>query len=229
MRRLLFFAIGYLGISLLACQDGTDENPFFDRDLGHYKNIGKQIPNETAVRWIETYRSREQEAGRLNLLSNYSVSASNLQVLLNSIDDLTGVAFHHAIDAYGQHHYVIIPVDETLNLWGGGDKQFLDANTNTFISAQTAQAWTENYELENPGEIWFHFFGANIFDDILAISYFETLHIEAALNDLNLSPQLLLIVLNDGGLLGGLLGGRVNEDEGAVYDASSPCPPCAVH
>lgn len=235
MKKLLFFAMAYVGISLLACQDGTNENPFNDRDLTHYRSIGKQIPNETGVRWIQAYRGSEEKAGRVNMLENYTVSASNLQTLLSSTEGLTGVAFHHALDANGEHHFIIIPVDESLSLWNG-DKQYLDANTDTFISAATAQTWTANYEVVNPGQIWFHFFGANIFDDMSAIPYFETLHIEPALNDLNLTPQLLLIVLNEegllDGLLGGLLGGRTSGgdgDGGTVYDASSPCPPCAVH
>ena len=233
MKKLLFFGIAYLGISLLACEDGTDEK-IFDRDLTHYRNIGEKISNETGVRWIQAYRSREQQAGRETPLNNYSVSASKIQDLLNSVDGLTGVAFHHALDGDGQHHFVIVPIDESLSLWSSDrDKLYIDANTDTFISKQTAQDWTTNYELANPGEIWFHFFGSGVFEEILAISYFETLLIEPALNDLNLSPQLLLIILNDGGLVDGLLeGGRTNEGDesgGTVYDASSPCPPCVIH
>jgi hypothetical protein len=232
MKKLLFFAIAYLGISLLGCQDGMDENQFLDRDLIHYRNIGEEIPVETGVRWIQAYRSREQKAGRVELLfTNYSVSASKLEQLLTSVDGITGVAFHYALDAFGQRHFILIPVDESLSLWESDDeKKYIDANTNTFISKQTAQTWTANYEAANPGEIWFHFFGSDIFDEILTISYFEDLLIEPALNDLNLSPQLLLIILNGGGFLDDLLGGRAKEGEqGRVYDASSPCPPCAVH
>jgi hypothetical protein len=229
MKKLLFFAIAYLGISLLACQDGAEES-ITDRDLNHYRNIGKEIPTETGIRWVETYRSREQEAGRVNLLELYSVGESKLEQLLNSVDGLTGVAFHHARDAWGQHHWILIPVGESLLLWpASGDKLYIDANTNTFISKSTAQAWTASYEAAHPGEIWFHFFGSNIFDEILAIPYLETVLIEPALDDLTLAPQLLLVILNDGGLLGGLLGGRTNDEECRVYDASSPCPPCGVH
>jgi len=235
MKKLLFFAIAYLGILLLACQDGADENLFSDRDLAHYRNIGKKIPTETGIRWIEAYRSRESDAGRVNLLTDYSVSKSKLQQLINSVDGITGIAFHHGLDAWGQHHFVLIPVDESLSLWAdASEKLYIDANTNNFIPAQTAQAWTTNYEVANPGEIWFHFFGSNIFDEIFAISFLEEVLIEPALHDLNLAPQLLLIVLDDdllGGLLGDILGGRTQGDEDgcAVFDASSPCPPCAVH
>src|SRR5690349_10520094 len=104
MKKILFFAIAYLGISLLACQDGTDENPFSELDLTHYRNIGKQIPTETGVRWIQAYRGREEQAGRVEALNNYSVSAANLQQLLTSLEGLAGVAFHHALDENGEHH-----------------------------------------------------------------------------------------------------------------------------
>jgi len=76
-----------------------------------------------------------------------------------------------------------------------------------------------------PDEVWFHFFGKDIFDEIAAIPYFTTLNIEPAINDQNSTPQLLLIIANEQTNTGG----RTNSyDEAMVYDASSPCPPCAV-
>lgn len=183
-----------------------------------------RIPSETGMRWIEVYNKKNNIQGRLGL-TGYSVSATQLTAVLNSIPQLTGVVFHHGTDALGVHHFMIIPIDESLRIWNSiPGRIVIDANTNTAISLSTANNWATNYELTHPGEIWFHYFGRNIFDEIAAVSYFDQMNIVPAINDMNLLPQLLLII-SDEPLS---TSGRVSEDRMRIYDASSACPPCAV-
>jgi hypothetical protein len=225
MKKLLYVVVAYLGVSLLACQDGKVERDNILANVEFYKNIGKRIPNETAVRWMELYQSRTSSTGRLGT-SNYSVTAENMQSVLSSVSSLTGVAFHHALDETGKHHFILIPVDETLTVWTSiPGRKYFDANTDSEISQETARQWAANYETTHPGKVWFHYFGRAIFDEILSISFFQTLQIEPALSDLDLTPQLLLVITNGNTLLTG----RTEMDDAAVYDVSSPCPPCAVH
>jgi hypothetical protein len=223
MKNLLACAVLYLMISLLACQEPKEKPGGNTIDLSQYKNIGTEISVETADRWMQAYRDHGK-SGRW-LLDNYYMSASQLQSLMQSVSDLTGIAFHHAIDEVGRHRFIAIAIDESLSVWSPiPNRKYIDCKTNSEISQAQAAAWCQNYKNENPNEIWFHFFGSGIFDEIISIPYFDTLDIEPALNDLNLLPQLLLII-TDNNLLST---GRIADDQKKVYDASSPCPPCAV-
>jgi hypothetical protein len=225
MKKLLFSAVFFLVLSLLGCQDSKEEANVLT-DISSVRKIGMQISVETANRWIDTYRnSKPSDQGRL-LLSPYSITHESLSNALSSVPTLAGVAFHHAIDDSGVHHFIVMPVDATLSLWSESSSQlFLDANTNSLINRETAKSWTSAYEQANPDAIWFHFFGSNIFEEMDGISYFDNLDIVPALNDLNLTQQLLLIVSDN---VISDIGGRVKTGT-TVYDASSPCPPCPVN
>ena len=226
MKNVVAFALFFLAISILGCQDAKDESSSALTDLSSFKKIGHEIPYETGMRWIETYNKQNNIQGR-SILFPYSVSESALAESLGSVDELVGVVFHHATDNSGVHHFIIIPIEESLTVWSEApaDRVLLDANTGEVISTSTAQQWTGNYKTQHPNDIWFHFFGNNIFDEILDLSGFDTLNIIPALSDLDLSPQLLLILTNDGLLFNG----RTKGDKPPVYDASSPCPPCPVN
>lgn len=208
---------------MLGCQETKDSTPA-KKDLTYYRNVGHQISVETGARWIDTYNEAYGiEEGR-SVLSPYSLSSDHLEQALASVPNYLGVAFHHGIDDAGIHHFIVIPVDISFDVWSSiPGKTYFDANGDAEISAAEAREWAERYENAHPGEIWYHFFGGNIFEEIPTIPYFKTLNIVPALNDLDLSPQLLLIILNDS-LLG--IGGRLKGDGSVVYDASSPCPPC---
>jgi hypothetical protein len=223
MKNIASFTILFVILSLLGCQETKESTPG-TKDLSYYENVGHQIPVETGQRWIAAYNAANNiDASRISL-SLYAVSDGNLNAVLQSLPNLLGVAFHHAIDDFGFHHFIVTPVDESFDPWSSvPGRIYLDANTDTEISATEARQWAARYENANPDEVWYHFFGKNIFEEIPTIPYFKSLNIVPALNDLDLSPQLLLIILNDG-LLG--LGGRVNDAGQVVYDASSPCPPC---
>lgn len=217
MKKVFAFAALYFALSLISCQDKENSPPI---DFSFYKNIGAQIPVETGMEWIEAYNERSNSQGKdMSILTPYTISDQQLQALTQSVSNLVGVAFHHAIDDDGEHHFIAIPIDETLSVWSSPSPQrlYIDTNTNTTISKTVAQSWAESYKAAHPNGIWFHFFGSNIFDEIFTIPYFNTINITPALNILNLTPQLLLVIMNED-----LLGGRTMDDEKTIYDASSP-------
>lgn len=213
-------------LSLLACQETKEDlkNPVSEKEI--YKTIGEEIPFETGMKWIEFYQEKNSNQGREKILFDYMVSNVQMDTLLHSVTDLVGVAFHYAIDSLGVKHILLIPVDDSLSLWSSRPgRVFVDANTGTEISQDVAYAWAQNYKDANPTRIWFHFFGKNIFDEMTALPYFNSIDIEPAINILNLKPQLLLIIWNDALITNG----RTTDDPATVYDASNACPPCAVH
>jgi len=232
MKSTIFSIALYLAVSLLACQDSRDEHlKNTAPDHAAYKAIGEQIPLETGMRWIETYKNsqqgRQKLLGGLLDLNNYEISDTQMNAVLQSITGLTGVAFHYGLDEDGDKHIMIIPVDASLRLWEfvQPGRIIVDANTDTQISLSTAQTWAQNYQNAHPTGTWFHFFGSDIFDEIVLIPFFTSLNIQPALNDL-LLPQMLLIIW-DPNLP--FLGGKAKSDRTLVYDASNNCPPCAVH
>lgn len=225
MNRIIFATAMLLVLSVFSCQD-TKENlrdPLSEKDV--YKTVGEAIPYETGMEWIEFYKRQQHDQGRLDLLTPYNISATQVDALLNSVPDLVGVAFHYGIDEFGRTHIVAIPVDGSLSLWSADGRVLIDANTNSRVSLDIAKSWAENYQKLHADAIWFHFFGKNVFDSMRAIPYFDDVNIEPAINVLNLQPQLLLVINNDD-----LVSfGRTADETGIVYDASNPCPPCAVH
>jgi hypothetical protein len=188
-------------------------------DVSYYRNVGMQIPTETGYRWMDFYRSKQNLSGR-EKPSGYALSKDHLAQLSNSVNDLVAVAFHHALDDAGEHHFLVIPLDETLKLWSN-EKTIFDANDNSVIPADVAYQWTLNYQNAHPDEIWFHVFGEHVFDEMSAIPFFEYMQIEPAINDANLLPQVLLIV-NDLSL-DASSGGR-GQAEAFVFDGSVLCP-----
>jgi hypothetical protein len=225
MKNLFASTVIFFAVSLMACQDTKEESVNNVRDITFYKNVGEQISVETGNRWMDAYNAKEVNQGRVNTTTSYAISASQLENLTESVSNLTGIAFHHALDDAGTHHFIAIPITESLSVWSPiPGRVLIDANTNTEISRSEARRWTQNYQDANPNKIWFHFFGTNIFDEITSISFFNSLTIEPAINDLNLTPQLLLIITD----IAGSSNGRLTSDRTMVYDASSPCPPCGV-
>lgn len=233
MRSYIIVITMYFTLLPLACQDTGEDLRNTPSDIVFYKSIGKQIPFETGMRWMEFYKKqnshhegRADNQGRTDIAAyTYAIPASQVEVMLQSVSGLTGVAFHYGIDELGTTHIMAIPVDESLRLWSSiPGRIFVDGNTGNEITQSVARAWAQNYQHANPVGVWFHFFGQNIFSEIIAIPYFNTLDIEPAINDLDLTPQLLLIIWNENAIANG----RTTAEECVVYDASSPCPPCAV-
>lgn len=215
-----------IGIACSSCQYTKDDasKPITEKDT--YQTVGEEIPYETGMEWIEFYRKKQYSQGRLDAMLSYKVSGKNLDTLLNSVSNLVGIAFHYALDEAGQEHVIAIPIDESLDLWSlASDRILIDANTDSPVSSAVAAAWSQNFQKAHPDDIWFHFFGKNIFDDMRALPYFDNIDIEPAINVSNLTPQLLLVVTNDDL---SSVGRTASDAPGTVYDASNPCPPCAV-
>jgi hypothetical protein len=211
----------FLLLSFLSCQDSKDESGTAP-NLSEYRNVGMRIPAETGARWIEAYNRQNNISGRLG--TDYAVGSAELHMSLSSVTSLVGVAFHYGFDESGEKHLIMIPVDESMSLWTAIEgRVYIDANSNKVITQATARSWADDFKAANPSGIWFHYFGRTVFDEILSLSSFATLTIMPALNDLDLSPQLLLIVGDGLSILGR------TETETPVYDASYPCPKCEVN
>jgi len=211
MRNLSLF---FIFLVMLSCHDVSETSKNSTPDVEHQKSIGDPIPTSVGTRWIENYqkqfaRNRENEP-------LYHVTQRNLKAMMQSVSDLTGFVFHHAVDNDGKHHILVVPVNNVGQLWADAPpRTVIDANTNTEIDLDVAHTWAENYNSANPGKIRYHFFGADIFEEIVKSATFE---IKAAINDEQV-PQLLLITQT------------ATESSGKVavttqmYDISGKCPP----
>jgi hypothetical protein len=183
------------------------------------------------MEWIEYYKLTEYNkkkntnAGRIEVLSSYNVSATEITTMMQSTPDFTGIAFHYGLDNLGEKHIIVIPIDATLSIWSSSAPRiFIDANTGNRISQVQANMWTQQYKNANPDAILFHFFGSDIFAEMTTVPFFNSLDIQPAINVLDLTPQLLLVIWNED-----LVSfGRTAHEYARVYDASNACPPCAV-
>lgn len=224
MNRLLIFSALTIAMSFMTCQETKEDlkNPVSEKDI--YRTIGEQIPYETGMEWIAYYQNQKSADGRTEVLSGYSISDDHIRTMTQARSGLVGIAFHYATDQTGGTHVLVIPVDESMSLWESRPgKIIVDANTGNEIAQETASAWAQTYKNANPSAVWFHFFGKNIFDEMCALPFFNSIDIEPAINILNLTPQMLLVIWNDG--VSSL--GRTQDSPATVYDASNACPPCA--
>lgn len=225
MNRFAIMSVAFsVALCWTACQESKDLNhPVSEAE--RYKKIGEEIPFETGMQWIAFYREKQAAHGRLSLLSTYQVPAENMRLMLQSTPALTGIAFHYGIDQDGIAHILLIPVDETLELWSSeASRMFIDSNTGNAITYGLAYEWAQNYKELYPQDIWFHFFGRDVFDQMFSLPYFQKVSIEPATNDTDLTPQLLLVVWDESADSSG----RKKYSPGTVYDASNACPPCAT-
>jgi hypothetical protein len=179
------------------------------------KSIGQQIPLNVARDWVNHYKNKFN-AGKER--SHYSISSENLSSLLGTHDNKVGVTLHHGLDDQQQHHILILPVFDNAELWSAS--QAVDANSNTLISTHVASHWASSYSAKHTNEIWFHFFGIDVFTEIRSNPAFNYVSITEGLNENG--RQLLLFVHNTKNVNNG----KVNEDNVTVYDVASQCPPC---
>jgi hypothetical protein len=212
------FAFIFAALLAISCRE-ANENSIAAEKLD--ANVGHQILLETAERWIGFYNSKNVN-GREG--STYKVSDDQLKKVLQGSTNFLGVIFHHAIDDAGASHILVTSIGEEATLWNSS--VIVDANSNSMIETAAAKRWAKKYEAAHPGEVWYHFFGAKMFNEITSNANFNYFDIAAALNDDN-QPQLVLLVWNN---KSGGTGGRVM-DGGVVvaYDFSSPCPPCQLN
>jgi len=225
MNRLTIIFTVCIAIVLTACQETKEDinNPLSEKDIA--KTVGEQIPFETGMYWI-SFRQKSLGSARTDSLAAFNIPAANMKAMLSSVNNVVGVAFHHAIDDFGTGHILAIPVGENLELWSlTPGRIFMDANTGAEIPQELAKVWADNFKNTHPSDIWFHFFGKDIFDQMQALPYFNSVDIEQATRPEDLSPQLLLVIWDDRYSTSG----RRKDDPGTVYDASNPCPPCPTN
>lgn len=212
----------FLTLSLLACQDARVNVQEIEKDLSYYRHVGEQIPFATGMDWMNHFHAKNE--GRSESFSDFAVSSSQLTDLVTSVDPFAGMAFHWGYDDEGSRHVIAIPIDDALSLWSDiPGRVYLDANTGSTISREQARDWATNYRHAHPDAVWYHFFGGDVFDEMAAIPFFNAIDIKPAINTLDQTPQLLLIVWNNS-----FSQGRAADDDGVIYDASNPCPPCGV-
>jgi hypothetical protein len=199
----------------VGCQDAqkTTEPRILDED------VGERIPLDVAERWKALYDESPSEGSDGS--APYGATASQLAAVLRAAPDRLGVALHHGLDDDGKHHVLITAVGRDAESWGSG--VVLDANTDGTVDESTAREWAARYEEANPEQVWYHFFGRSIFDEITSNLSFEYLDVRPAVNELG-EPQLLLMVWN----AEDAVQSRSRDGDPVPYDASSPCPPCGV-
>ena len=226
MKRSIVGIVVCCALSFHACQEVKEDlkSPASEKDT--YTRIGEEIPFETGMEWIEYYNKKKNiDGGKLEVVSSYNVLASEVTALLQSTPDNIGIAFHYGQDNLGEKHIILIPIDGSMSIWSStAPRIFIDANTGNRITQVQAYMWTKQYQNANPNAIWFHFFGSNVFAEMSTVPFFNSLDIQPAIDVLNLTPQLLLIIWNEELVSSG----RTTGEYAKVYDASNACPPCAV-
>ena len=225
MNRFLSLSIVSAAIFFVACQESKDDlkAPLSEKDL--YRSIGEEIPFEVGMSWIDFHNRKRTTMGRIDSLPACEIPVDKLRLMLSSVNELVGIAFHYGIDDFGTYHILAIPVNQSMELWPSiPDRVIIDTNSGIEISQEVAHAWAESFKATNPSEIWYHFFGKKVFDEMLTIAYLEAVDIQRATHTQELTPELLLVIWNNQPVSAG----RTTAVDGTVYDASNACPPCAL-
>jgi hypothetical protein len=218
MKRKILSAISLI-LLLCACSDSNQNLETKKHNSVLDKTVGERIPTDVANKWIDSFRDNIGSGRQQNF--QYAVSAQPLDQILTSIP-LMGLAFHYALDDAGTLHVLILAVSEDEKLWSlNSNRICIDANTNSLIDEALAKTWTQNFKDKHPDEIWYHFFGWNVLNEMKTVSWFQEFRIVPALNDEGIQ-QLLLVISRDSDTDDG----RVLE-ESIVYDKGGLCPPCA--
>lgn len=213
-KRLLLIAL--MCWAIVSCQDSDEKNVISEKLDA---SVGEKIPYATAVRWLGNLEKQNTE-GRANVGAQ-SVSKQNLDKLLMSQPDLIGLAFHYGIDDAGLQHVLVIPVGQSKKLWTGETQALiLDAKSDQIISEETGSIWAERFQQQNKDDIWFHFFGKNIFNQV---GKYETFSLKQASNDDGVLQLLLFAYQKESAN-----GRTADDDTPIVIDMSNPCPPCTI-
>lgn len=204
-----------------SCNEPIDNLQTKEQNKVLDKNIGEQIPLDVAVRWMLSYNRNTDMYSKRVKEFRYNVKSTQLNTILSSVP-LLGLAFHHAIDDNGEHHILLLAINEQKELWSAENNRIcIDANTSTIISESTAKAWTQNYKNIHAEGIWYHFFGQRVFNEIKSLTWFKEFNIKPALNDEGIPQLLVVITKNDAN-------GKSKAETTIVYDKTDPCPPCDV-
>jgi hypothetical protein len=137
------------------------------------------------------------------------------------LENKIGIVFNHACDTNDDYHIVITSMVKNQD-WENA--MTIDANTATIVETETAKTWTRRYRDRNKNSIWYHFFGINLFDEILSSPSFSHIKIHQGLNEENEYQMLLFVYFGEKSSEQRAAGGLV-----MVYDASNGCPPCETN
>lgn len=200
-------------IFVMGCKDAQEsqEDKKFD------KSVGAPISMETATRWTNLFERRPDALSRLHTCT---VSHDFVERFVAD-ENLHGIAFHYAIDDAGDIRLLVAPVGDKSILWNS--ELIVDASTNQAVAAPTALEWAKRYQEQHPEGLWYHFFGIEIFHDMIKNRTFDAINVKPALNDAG-APQLLLFLVTQSTAAEN--GKSQDLFDTAVYDASNACPPC---
>lgn len=214
MKKILFAVVST--ILFVACHDSKD-NAAQKLPKRFDSSVGGQIPLNLAYSWVKNFggsitTGREQ--------SPYSFSAATLSQFLVASEG-PGIVFHHATDENHVHHILMCSIADDGSLF---QSDILDLSAGVLVDATTAERWAKRYADAHATTPWYHFFGNDIFEEILSNEAFEYVNVVRALSDDD-QEQVLLFVYNTGEISGG----RSEGQDVTVYDISSPCPPCSIN
>ncbi len=212
-KSLVIFLFGFI---LFDCHESTDSNLKLSQALD--KNVGEQIPNATADRWMKRFEA-QRSASRQKEDPSFFINSTSLASIVQQAD-LQGITFHNAIDPItGDHHIVLIPLIAGQRLFDP-TVVVTDANTDSPIDLTVALAWIQHYQTENPNSTRYFYFGSEIFEEMLSNTLLDRVDMARSVNDESVI-QLVLLAHNVGE---GSSGGRVLSDKTVAYDMSALCP-----
>lgn len=204
-----------IAVSIAACHEGDKV-----QDSKINPGVGHEIPSSLAYKWIQ---NKTGSSNGRDVVYDGKVSAENLELLIKSVYNPIGVAFHYG-DKSGEETITLVPVDMSQRL--SYNSPVIDVSTDEIIDPADAKMWTDKFKSDHPDDIWYHFFGINVINEIISNNNFNYLNVAKAINDEG-KPQMILLVYNNKNAAG-----RANDDEPnegsepKTYDASNPCPPC---
>jgi hypothetical protein len=207
MTRLAFPALLLLFFS--QCEERNESIRNVPNDKIFTKDVGGRVSDEVAARWVDRKRHSSGREG------NFSVTADNVVALLEKTEDKIGVVIHHAVDDTGQHHLFIAPVKADLKSWS--NSEVLDAASNEFTDSELAYAWVTDYKNQYPDGPWSHYYGIDMFNDIISTEGFNKIDLKFGQDDNGHLPILLYVSTHE------TINGK-SQSQSTVYDNGAICP-----
>jgi hypothetical protein len=195
-----------------ACQESNDTSS----KQSNLRSIGDAIPVDMAERWVEHYARKGGNAR----IEGQRLTRATLQELLANAGDYDGLVFHYGVNNNNQYDVFVIPYAEDNELWSF--EYAADASVDNVIGIAAAKDECDRYAALHSTSTLYHFFGRDIFDELLSNSTFSRVDIVPGIAD-DGRAQLLLYTW-----AANATNGKAKEDLLVVYDQSSNCPPYCV-
>jgi hypothetical protein len=204
------------GLLLLQCHEPNDKAVNSSSTLD--KNVGEQISNVTADRWIKRFEDGRSSA-RQKEDPTFSITSNSLAAILGQ-SNLQGITFHNAIDPNtSEHHIIVIPLITGRRLFDPAVTA-IDANSSSSLDLNTALSWIQHYRTINPDGTRYFFFGSAIFEEMLSNPLLDRVEMVRSINDDNVI-QLVLLAHNASEVDPS---GRTLNNNTVAYDMSALCP-----